>query len=133
MPKKYYFTQNPIYNSWAHIKQRCLNPKNKDYHNYGGRGIEICKEWLSFQNFEKDMKDSFLEGTTIDRIDNNGNYSKKNCRWATKKQQGRNTRVNTFFKGKTLSEWSEILNIKRSTLAQRYYVYHWSINKVLSV
>lgn len=80
------------YISWCSMKQRCYNPNRKNYKNYGGRGITICDEWLnSFENFYKDMGKR-PEGTTIDRINPNGNYEPSNCRWSTKKEQNMNRR-----------------------------------------
>ena len=81
-----------LYNIWRQMKHRCNNPKNKDYHNYGGRGIKVCEDWLNIENFINDMYPSFEEGLSIDRIDSNGNYCKENCRWATNGVQSRNVR-----------------------------------------
>jgi len=117
----------PTYKSWSEMKYRCGNEKRKNYVN-----IKFTKEWEDFRNFFKDMEIR-PSGKTLDRIDSNGNYCKENCRWATSKEQNRNKRNNLLIKGKTLSEWSEILGIKRSTLAQRYYVYGWSVNDTLSI
>lgn len=78
------------YSSWQHMKDRCLNPKNKYYKNYGGRGIKVCGRWMKFENFLEDMGDS-PEGHSIDRLDINKGYSVDNCRWATKAEQNRNT------------------------------------------
>jgi hypothetical protein len=74
------------------MKQRCLNYNSKDYTNYGGRGIKVCDRWInSFINFYNDMGDRPL-GTSIDRIDVNGNYEPSNCRWSTSKEQQNNKR-----------------------------------------
>lgn len=125
-----------IYNIWKRMKQRCLNKSCKDYFRYGGRGITICNDWVKFENFYNDMKYSYKENLSLDRIDNDKNYYKENCQWSTPKEQGRNKRNNQIieFKGikKCLSEWAEDLGIKRSTLSQRYYVYKWSIEKCLT-
>lgn len=80
------------YQSWANMIQRCTNPNNTNWGNYGERGITVCKRWrLSFVNFLKDMG-LRPKGTSIDRIDVNGNYEPGNCRWATKSEQGFNKR-----------------------------------------
>jgi hypothetical protein len=80
-----------IYNTWQNMKQRCLNPSHHKYHRYGGRGIKICDEWLTIEGFKKWAEESGARpGLTIDRIDNNGNYEPKNCRWVTHAENSRN-------------------------------------------
>ena len=81
-----------LYKVWNNMNQRCNNPKNTFYKNYGGRGIKVCDEWLNVENFIRDMYPTFKEGLTIDRKDNNIGYSKENCRWVDSNIQSRNTR-----------------------------------------
>lgn len=81
-----------LYGVWFDMKKRCLDINNKSYEYYGGRGIKVCDRWLDIKNFIEDMNDTFQEGLSLDRIDNNKGYSPDNCRWATKETQSRNTR-----------------------------------------
>lgn len=124
-----------IYISWISMVQRCVNSNRKNYKNYGGRGITVCKRWGKFENFLEDMGEK-PEGHQIDRIDNNGNYCKSNCRWTTPKQNSRNRSNHRIinFNGKTqcLSAWAEKFNIRVGTLRARIYKYHWSIEKALT-
>lgn len=87
------FTQHPLYNIWSHMIDRCNNPKNKAYKNYGGRGITVCQRWLNVENFVQDMYPFYKQGLTLDRENNDLGYSNDNCRWATSFIQRRNTRI----------------------------------------
>ncbi len=82
-----------LYKIWHNMIQRCTNPKNTFYENYGERGIKVSNKWLDISNFINDMYPSYQEGLSMDRIDNNKGYSKDNCRWTTRSIQSRNTRV----------------------------------------
>lgn len=85
-----------IYSSWNMMKQRCVNPNNRVYKNYGGRGIKVCERWLRFENFIQDMGDRPSLESSLERVDNDGNYCKENCKWATRYEQQRNKRSNRF-------------------------------------
>lgn len=90
------------YRCWVGMRQRCLDKQYKGYKNHGGRGIKICKRWDSFTMFLEDMGPRPSREYSIDRINNDGNYQPSNCRWATKKEQARNTRPRTqWAAGKT--------------------------------
>jgi len=110
--------------AWIAMNSRCNNPKNKRYDIYGGRGIRVCERWgSSYENFLEDMGLLPDSGLQIDRIDNDGNYEKTNCRWATTIQQANNKSSNrnitAFGKTQTLQEWSRETGIKRETIAMR--------------
>jgi hypothetical protein len=93
---KHNLSNTKLYEVWGAIKNRTLNPKNKQYNDYGGRGITICEEWLDIHNFYNwAMSNGYEEdkGLSIDRIDNDGNYEPSNCRWTTSTIQTRNQRI----------------------------------------
>ena len=90
------YKNTPIHNSFAAAKSRCRYIHHTSYKYYGGRGIEF--KWDDFKSFHGDMSDTWFEGATLDRIDFNGHYEKKNCRWITKTEQARNTSRNIHSK-----------------------------------
>lgn len=127
--KKHGWSGTVFYQRYVSAHNRCNNPKDVGFSNYGGRGIKF--EWDSFEAFKEDMYESYQKHceefgeyeTTLDRIDVNGNYSKENCRWATRKEQANNKRNNHFIKlnGRelTVMEASEITGIKYRTILSR--------------
>jgi hypothetical protein len=116
------------------MRVRCSNPNVPNYAYYGGRGIKVCRRWDKFENFLADMGER-PAGTSLDRIDNNGNYTPKNCRWATLIEQARNKRNNRLitFGEETLplAAWAERIGISKQLLRQRLK-YGWPTSKVLS-
>ena len=119
-PKK---KKTRTYKTWQDMKRRCFCETQKDYPNYGGRGITVCDTWrVSFEEFLADMGDR-PEGMTLDRIDSDGPYAPWNCRWATSFEQARNTRQNVWvmYQGQKycLSDLAKHLNLGRKTLHYR--------------
>lgn len=115
-----------IYHIWQGMKARCLNPKNPEYKNYGGRGISVCDAWLEdFINF-KDwaFNNGYTENLTIERINVNGNYEPDNCTWIAKSEQLKNTTKTIFitYNGETLCamDWSKKLGIPNNVIINRY-------------
>jgi hypothetical protein len=114
-----------IWNSYYHMLRRCYNPKHRQFHDYGGRGIKVCDRWLGKdgrKNFIADMGER-PAGYTLERNDNNGNYTPENCRWASRREQQRNRRNNVIveYQGRrmTLAEASELSGIRYDTLSER--------------
>lgn len=124
-----------LYFIWIEMRRRCRSENHPKYHLYGGRGITVCKEWQSFELFyEWSLSTGYIEGLSIDRIDNNGIYEPNNCRWVTQLEQNNNTRrTNKFtYKGKTqsLADWARELNLNYHTLRSRHRI-GWSIEEIL--
>lgn len=126
----------PEYSIWQEMKDRCNNPKNRSYHNYGGRGIGYSKRWEKFENFYEDMGPRPNSKLSLERKNNNKGYGRANCVWDTKKVQAGNTRSNRWIKyaGKKmiLSDWATFFgvtvqtlwcNLRKKTIAELYVFY----------
>jgi hypothetical protein len=115
--------------------ERCRNPKVAFFKHYGGRGISVCERWQTFENFYADMGPMPTARHTVERKDTNGNYEPSNCRWATRREQARNTRTNrrVTFDGKTLcvAEWAEQTGLPAHTIAERLRA-GWSVHDALT-
>ena len=123
------------YRIWRGLRDRCENKENKDFHNYGGRGITVCERWNhSFVLFLEDMGEA-PKGMQIDRINNDDGYCKENCRWASIQEQANNKRtcVMVSYKGKTqsVSQWAAEMGLERKTLEYRIRV-GWDAERALT-
>ena len=129
-------SKTKLYYAHQDIKSRCYNPKNKFFKDYGGRGIKVCDEWIKdFEMFyEWSIKNGFRKGLSIDRIDNDGDYSPENCRWVDMRTQNRNKKSNVYvtYKGKTqlLVDWANEKGMNRGTLSSRL-ISGWTLEEAL--
>lgn len=128
--------QKRLRSIWTDMHRRCEVPSRADYQWYGARGISVCEEWSSFENFASwSMSHGYGEDLTLDRERNEGNYEPSNCRWVTVKHQERNRRNNDVIEfigiKKCLSEWAEDVGISQAALWNRIYKLGWSIEKSL--
>lgn len=128
-------SKNPTYQTWEGMIQRCRNPNHPSFAHYGGRGIKVCKKWLSFQGFYSDMGEK-PDGTSIERMNNEKGYDPDNCKWADIGEQARNKRNNRWieFEGKKLclADWSVKQGIPVTTILGRLKR-GWSTEKSLTV
>ncbi len=124
------------YTVWAAMIGRCTNPNLRSFKDYGGRGIKVCERWRKFENFHVDMGERPRD-TSIERIDNDGDYEPLNCRWATDMEQARNTRrtINLTHNGRTmcLVDWAKEVGIDWSTVYARIVRLGWSTSDALTV
>lgn len=113
------------YMIWHTMIRRCTQPKNKKYHAYGARGIRVCDEWMRFEAFIADMGQKPTSRHQLDRINNDGNYCKENCRWALPVTQANNTRANVFVcidgVSRTIAEWARFRGVKPDAIYRRIY------------
>ena len=121
-----------LYIIWKNMRKRCHNKNDTAYPRYGGRGIDVCKEWDSYVSFKNWAHNSGYDDTlTLDRIDNDKGYSPQNCRWATYFEQRKNQRNTKLYHGKMLSEISRDLGLSYSALKERLKR-GWSIERAIS-
>ncbi|MEO8602653.1 MAG: hypothetical protein ABI629_08760, partial [bacterium] len=125
-----------VYQIWGAMVARCTNPKSASFANYGGRGVTVCPRWLTFANFIADMGEPPSPRHSIDRVDNDGPYDLANCRWATRRQQARNTRrtiyVEVAGERMSLAEAVERLGLKYGRAYYRLITLGWPAKRALS-
>lgn len=122
--KEHGMARSAVHQIWRSMRQRCENPNDRAFKNYGARGIRVSEEWQDFANFYRDMGDPPERGT-LERIDNNGPYSKDNCQWAPYSTQARNKRSNqivtAFGRSQTVTDWAIEYGIHPRTLHNRIF------------
>jgi hypothetical protein len=126
----------PIHNTWDSMIQRCCNPKNRHFSNYGARRISVCDEWRDFVAFYNwSMGHGWATGLELDRKENNGNYEPENCQWVTHTANNRNKRTNrpVTYRNQTklIVEWSELTGLRYKTLQYRINNPEWSVERAL--
>ena len=124
------------YQAWADMKARCDNPNHNKFADYGARGITVCARWYSFKAFIADMGMRPAKGFSIERLNNEGNYSKENCAWVTRHAQHRNTRQTIKIEidgvSKCLKDWCVEYGMIYSTVKQRIYRHKWDYIRALT-
>lgn len=127
--------RTPEFQAWTNMRSRCLNPNTPKWKNHGGRGITICPQWDSYEQFLTDMGRRPTVKHSLDRIDNDGPYSPENCRWATDAEQTQNMRKNRYitFQGRTqiLALWAREYNIHPSAFHARFSL-GWPMERIIS-
>jgi hypothetical protein len=113
-----------LYQQWANMKYRCTRPSHVSYARYGGRGISICREWMSYPPYRQwAIANGYRRGLTIDRINNDGNYEPANCRWASRMEQAANKGNNVFLEHKGerlhLRAWGRKLGVSYTAIYKK--------------
>lgn len=126
----------PEYGIWHNMRYRCNNPKNKDWHNYGGKGIRVCAAWDDFATFMKDMGPRPTPKHTVERRDGGKDYCPENCFWTTMKGQqnnrSNNRRITYLGRTMTLAQWAEESGINYYSLWDRIVKKGWDVEKALT-
>jgi hypothetical protein len=126
---------HPLYRVWAGMKGRCNNLNHADYSLYGGRGIQLCSRWNDFTLFFEDVIDTYKKGLTLDRVDNKGNYTPENCKWATLSEQANNRRTNVVLSYEgvsyTVTQLARKIGVTPQLLYDRKRL-GWSVNEMIN-
>lgn len=125
-----------FYGIWANMKERCDNKSYYNYRYYGGRGVKYAPQWSDVDKFYEDMFPHYKPGLTLDRVDNNGDYSPGNCRWADRITQANNKRSNNYVtydgQTKSIADWARQIGLKHNTLWHRIMVYKWPLKRCMT-
>ena len=126
-----------LHNIWKGMKRRCTNANEKSYYLYGGRGISVCEEWLSYEAFRDwAIENGYNDSLSIDRINVNGDYEPNNCRWVDIKIQANNKRSNHILEynnqSHTMAEWARITGISYAKIKGRINKCGWDVESALT-
>lgn len=135
--KKHGMSNTRLYTIWSLMKYRCYNPSRKEYPRYGGRGIKVCDEWMEFEPFMRWAVDNgYSEDLTLDRINNDGDYTPSNCRWVSRKVQSLNKSTNRYItyngQTKTITQWATDNNMPYYVLRKRIDILNWDFKRAIS-
>lgn len=118
---------------WHGMMSRCYSDKSVSYKNYGQRGIKVCSSWHDFTNFYNDMIDSYSPGLSLDRRENNKDYTPKNCKWATRIEQSNNRRTNVIVEGMPAKKWCQENKVSYSQFMHYRHRGSMNVDEILNM
>lgn len=129
-------TKSGHYDRWRHMMDRCYDPKCPAYPDYGGRGIQVCREWHTLGGFVAGLPAGYARGLDIDRIDNNGDYEPGNIRWVTRATNNDNRRSGRVLefdgRSQSLTAWARELGMRPGLISERLNLYGWTAEQALT-